>query len=184
VIAMSVGFYVYLREEQLPSRDEWQQEIDRHGIHLKLDEFSTREHRGFLPAVMNGADCGFEYAFQPVDETVWDDGVPQEIGDRNRVVTFKTHGGREQDSEAAMLAAAVLTELTKGVYEDPQGGGFAEGGEVFDLLRDQEDTDRKRRRLEAAKWATITTRRCAECGSPCPEYRKTCKVCGIELGRV
>jgi hypothetical protein len=181
---MSVKFYVYLREDQLPSRDEWQQGIDRHGIHLKLDEFSTREHGGFLPAKMDGAECGFEYSFQPVDDTAWDDGIPEEIGDRNRVVTFKAHGGREQDSKAAILAAAVLAELTKGVYEDPQGGGFAAGAEVFDLLREEEDVDRERRRLEAARWATITTRRCPECGSPCPEYRKTCKVCGFELGRV
>jgi hypothetical protein len=33
------------------------------------------------------------------------------------------------------------------------------------------------------RWATVTDRRCPECESPCPEYRKTCKVCGFELGR-
>jgi hypothetical protein len=33
------------------------------------------------------------------------------------------------------------------------------------------------------RWATVTGRRCPECDSPCPEYRKTCKVCGFELGR-
>ncbi len=178
---MSVNYCVYLREEQLPSRDQWQREIDRHGFDLILERFSTREHTGFLPVRMKGSDCGFEYDFGQVDESAWDE-VPEEIGNRNMVATFKTHGGRELDSQAAMLAAAVLTELTNGLYEDPQGGGFAEGAAVFDLIRDQENADRERRRERAAKWASITARRCPDCGSPCPEYRKACEVCGYELG--
>jgi hypothetical protein len=125
---MSVRFHVYLREYDLPSRDHWQREIDRHGIHLTLDEFSTREHTGFLRAKMNGAECGFEYSFQSVDETATD-GIPDEIGNRDKVVTFIIHGGRELDCQAAMLAAAVLTELTNRVYDDPRASCFAEGQE-------------------------------------------------------
>lgn len=179
---MSVQLFVYLREEQLPTRDQWQLAIDSHGIDLTLDQFSTREHVGFLPAKLKGSNCGFEYAFQPVDQSATQE-MPEQIGDRNKVVSFVTHGGREPDGEAAMLAAAVLTELTNGVYEDPQGGGFAEGTAVFEMIREQENAERERRRTAAAKWAGITARRCPECASPCPEYRKTCKVCGFELGR-
>jgi hypothetical protein len=178
---MSVNWYVYLRDEDLPSYEQWQQEIDRRAIDLKLDKFSPRDQFGFLPAKFNGAECGFEYSFGDVDETA-NDGPLEEIGNRDRVATFTTHGGQDVDFQTAMLAAAVLAALTNGVYE---GGGFAKGEEAFNLIRDQENADRERRRIYAEeKWANITARRCPECGAPCPEYRRTCKVCGLEVGRV
>jgi len=39
------------------------------------------------------------------------------------------------------------------------------------------------RRRECEKDAALTDRRCPECGLPCPTYRKTCKFCGLALGR-
>jgi hypothetical protein len=40
-----------------------------------------------------------------------------------------------------------------------------------------------KRKAEAEKDATLTDRRCPSCGSPCPSYRKTCKVCGYAIGK-
>jgi hypothetical protein len=39
------------------------------------------------------------------------------------------------------------------------------------------------KRAEAMKNADITDRRCAQCGLPCPKYRKTCRACGYKMGR-
>jgi hypothetical protein len=36
---------------------------------------------------------------------------------------------------------------------------------------------------EAAKDALITSRRCLQCGRPCPRYRLTCKYCRHLMGR-
>jgi hypothetical protein len=47
---MSVEIIVFIRDKELPNRDEWQLAIDEAGIGLHLDQFSLREHTGFLPA--------------------------------------------------------------------------------------------------------------------------------------
>ena len=41
----------------------------------------------------------------------------------------------------------------------------------------------KAARREAEKDATITDRKCPQCGAPCPSYRETCKACGANVGR-
>jgi hypothetical protein len=47
------------------------------------------------------------------------------------------------------------------------------------------DADRlAKRRVDAEKDAGLTNRRCPKCNSPCPTYRKTCKVCGFAVGRL
>jgi hypothetical protein len=44
------------------------------------------------------------------------------------------------------------------------------------------DQDRlAKRRAAAEKDAALTERRCPQCDSPCPSYRKTCKVCGFAI---
>ncbi len=179
---MSVEVTVYLRDAELPSRDEWQRAIDAEGIDLQLDQFSPREHTGFLPTKLDGQDCGFEYFFQSVDQAEKED-LLAEIGERDRSVSFVCHSS-EIEGRAAMLAAAVLTKLADGVFFDPQGGGFARGRGVFALIEQGERSEMDRRmRLAVQKWAQTTSRRCPKCNAPCPEYRNKCSVCGFVIGR-
>jgi hypothetical protein len=180
---MSVSLRVYLHEERLPSRDEWQRAIADAGISLKLDDVSTTEHSGFLPVRLDGEDCVFEFHYGPVDPEQDGDMLPS-VGGRNRIVELVMHGGRELDSRAAMLAAAVLARQSDGILFDPQGGDLADGSEVFDWMDEQEAEEREHRMAAARKkWSNITERRCPSCGAPCPEYRKLCFVCRFELGR-
>ena len=179
---MSVEVIVYIRDNDLPSHNRWQRAIDDEGIDLQMDEFSTREHLGFVPAKLNGQSCGFEYFFHPVEPSEEED-FGTELGGRDRSVCFRFHGN-EIDGQAAMLSAAVLTKLTNGVFFDPQGGGFATGDGVFTLVRQDEQSERDRRmRLAEQKWGHTTSRRCPTCRAPCPEYRNKCSVCGFVLGR-
>jgi hypothetical protein len=39
-----------------------------------------------------------------------------------------------------------------------------------------------RRRDAERRWAVHTSRHCPKCGSPCPDYRKRCYVCEVEIG--
>jgi hypothetical protein len=179
---MSVELCVYLRGRDLPGRDEWQHAIDSAGIDLQLDDFSPRELTGFLPAKLDGQECGFEYLYHPVDPDEPEE-VLAEIGDRDHVVLFVTHAS-EIDGRSAMLAAAVLTELVDGVFLDPQGGEFARGHGVFVLMEEGERAAREARMRRAEeKWGPITERRCPKCGAPCPEYKKECGVCSFAIGR-
>jgi hypothetical protein len=179
---MSVEVLVYIRDADLPTRDEWQRAIDAEGIDLHLDPFSPREHTGYLPAKLNGQDCGFEYFYQPLDAADTKD-VRAEVGDRDRSVSLVCHSS-EIEGRAAMLAAAVLTKLVDGVFFDPQGGGFARGGGVFTLIEQGERSgwDARMRRAEQ-KWGHTTSRRCPKCNAPCPEYKNKCAVCGFAIGR-
>jgi hypothetical protein len=173
---MSIELHVYLREESLPTRAEWQAAIDRGEGKLVIDEFAPRAHSGFLPCRLNGVECGFEYSFDPLPEQ--DEALRKPIGNRDRVVTLVLQGSLD-DLRAAMYGAAALTELSDGVYFDPQSGEFAIGRGVYDLIRRDEDADRARRRRAAEKDSGLTDQRCSHCGAAFPAYRKTCKGCGV-----
>jgi hypothetical protein len=179
---MSVEVIVYVCDSELPSRDEWQRAIDGEGIDLQLDEFSPREHTGFLPAKLDGQDCGFEYFFEPVNEAEAEE-VLAEIGGRDRRVAFVCHSS-QIEGRAAMLAAAVLTKLADGVFLDPQGPVFARGDRVFAMIEEEERAAwDARMQLAERKWGCATSRRCPKCQAPCPEYKNKCAVCGFMIGR-
>jgi hypothetical protein len=179
---MSIEIRVYVCEESMPTRDEWQKAIDRAGLNLSLDQFSTSDHTGFVPAKLDGKKAGFEYFFQPVEPSEEKE-VLMEIGNCDRFVSFVWRGN-ETEARSAMLAAAILTEMTGGVYFDPQGGNFAKGHGVFTMMEEEEREMRDRRMLLAEKkWGTTTSRRCPKCNAPCPEHKARCSVCDFELGR-
>ena len=173
---VSVDLCVYVREQRLPTRDAWQSAIDAAGMRLTLDEFDTRNFDGFLPCRLDGIECSFEYYFHTLEEQ--DEEIRDRIGDSNRVVTLVLHGGQMTDLKAAMFAAAALTEVSGGTFYDPQGDVAATGKGVYELIRQDEERERERGRIAAAKDAAITDERCPHCGAPCPSYRKTCKACG------
>lgn len=179
---MSVEVIVYLRDADLPTRDAWQRSIDEAGISLRLDEFSPREHTGFLPAALDGQDAGFEYYFEPVEPSESEE-IGEEIADRDCMASFVWHSS-EIEGRSAMLAAAVLTKLADGVFYDPQSGEFARGDDVFRLLEEEEQSERERlMQLAETKWGQTTTRRCPQCNAPCPEYKAKCAVCDYAIGR-
>ena len=180
---MSVQLCVFLREFDLPSREEWQQSILKAGHDLILDSFSPREHTGFLPMQLSGEECGFEYSFDPVDNDEAEE-ILTVIGGRTHVVTFRWHSNL-LDLRAAEIAASTLTDLTNGVFFDPQSGSHAEGSAVYALLEDEKNAERERKLAEAErKWSKVTERRCSICNARCPEYRGSCWVCGFAMGRV
>jgi hypothetical protein len=178
---MSVELTVFLRKEELPTRDRWQQAIDSEGLDLKLEMVDTTTHTGFWPVLLNKRECGFEYGFNPVDRGEVTD-IQAVLGNRDHSVSFVWHSSM-QDGEAAAKAAAVA-KITNGVFFDPQSGETAQGADAFQLLSKQEHDERERKMQVAInKWKSATERRCPECGAPCPEYRPTCFVCDFKIGR-
>jgi len=178
---MSVALYVFLQDQDVPSRDEWQGAINAAHLPLILDVFDVRKFAGYLPVELDGIDTGFEFFFGVVSEIPGVDAL--RLAGRDRYVAFVLHSDLTE-MKAAMLAAATLTEHASGVFFDPQSGEYAEGSDVFAIIRRDEEAEVLRRRRLAEKDANSTNRLCPECGAKCPEYRKTCKVCGYEIGRV
>jgi hypothetical protein len=179
---MSYELHVYLNDERLPTRDEWQQALNEHNCELLLDDFSPRTHTGFLPARFNGLKCGFEYYYDPIGGDVPED-VAQAIGPRDHFVAARLFSDKNE-GQAAMLALATLAERFDGVFCDPQSGELIAGADVFEWMKQGEIAERAGRMSQAvSKWANLTERKCPECGAPWPEYRKTCMVCEFEIGR-
>jgi hypothetical protein len=179
---MSVQLSVYLGDDRVPTFENWQSAVRDAGHDLIIDEFSPRDHLGFVPMRLNGQECGFEYFFSEVVAEEIED-IAATVGDRDRLAEFVWHSS-EHDGRAAEIAAAVLASISDGIFFDPQSGDWARGPDAFGLV-ERWHADERLRRAEAAerKWATVTERRCPKCGSRCPEYRAKCWVCGHELGR-
>jgi hypothetical protein len=180
---MSVHLCVFLCESDLPTQEQWQRAVRNAGHDLVFDDFSPREHAGFLPVQSAGEECGFEYSFNSIDDHDVEEMLAV-IGNRTHAVTFTWHSSM-QDLHAAQIAASVLTDMANGVFFDPQSGTHAEGKAVYLLLANERNAERERKLAEAErKWAKVTERRCPECNARCPEYRGSCWVCGFAVGKL
>ena len=106
---------------QLPSREAWQLEIDKLGFALLLDSAFTLEGiAGFEPVAYNREETGFELYVSSAEAITADfPHIESRIGKRDACVTFRW-GGDPLESAAAISAAAALTELTDGIWYDPQ----------------------------------------------------------------
>lgn len=134
---MSVDVYVFLRKEALPETAAWQAELDRLAISVQLDgDVDPRAHTGYWPATIDGADSGFEFYTDPVDET-FDEPLPG-LEDRDLVARFVTHSDLTE-LRCSMYAAAALASVTSGVYFDEETGEVAPAQRLLDEARSIED---------------------------------------------
>ena len=136
---MSVDLYVYLRDADIPTRAEWQQAIDEAGIDLVLDEeFSVREHEGgYILAQMGEEETGFEFDFESKEGSYVPSGpdAEEKIAAYDRVAAFR-FGGDLQECVAAMYAAAILTQLTNGLFCDAQIGELVDGARAMEMAHE------------------------------------------------
>jgi len=117
---MSVTLQVFFERIRLPTVFAWQKAIEAAGFDIKLDQGVNLEtHSGFWPARVAGRDAGFEYYIEAV-------GGKAQIGleglQRDTMVTLRTHGGHDEDYVAATCCAVALTQVSNGLYRDPQEG--------------------------------------------------------------
>jgi hypothetical protein len=141
------------------------------------------EQVGFIPAKLDGQECGFEYSFSPIADGEFDE-LREVIGGRTHVASFVWHSSLV-DGTAGNIAAATLADIANGVFFDPQSGTHAVGKDAYSMMEDLVRSDREWKHAAAEqKWAKVTERRCPECNARCPEYRGSCWVCGHHVGRV
>ena len=66
---MSIEMYAFIRTEEIPDRETWQQSIQSLGFTLELDdELDPLTSSGFTPCVIAGQDSGFEIALDQAEE--------------------------------------------------------------------------------------------------------------------
>lgn len=124
---MSVDTLVFLRDDRLPSVKDWQAALDaaQTGIEIDPTVSDLREHSGYLPVTHQHHESGFEWYYGSVREQ-FDDDPPTELGDRSHVAILVTHDDM-RELVSAMLAAAVLAQITDGRTYDEQGENIIDG---------------------------------------------------------
>ncbi|HLW63827.1 MAG TPA: hypothetical protein VKS79_00820 [Gemmataceae bacterium] len=98
--------FAFLKSGSVPTRDQWQQAIDRAGFDLKLDpKFEPHANVGFVPCTLNGGDSGVEMYFD--DSTEFIEEFAAIAGDRDCCISFRW-GGSMQECACAMIASFAL----------------------------------------------------------------------------
>jgi len=139
---MSVEMNVFLHADRLPTARQWADAIIAAGFEAHLDAaVDLDRHTGFIRCQYAGKDSGFELYRDEVEDVELDPDVSQGIGDRNLVMSFVSHGDL-RELTCAIVAAAVLTSLTDGMYWDTEGeelfpaeGAITQAKEVEEDLR-------------------------------------------------
>jgi hypothetical protein len=66
---MSNEQFAFLKSSRVPTRDQWQQAIERAGFDLQLDPtLEPRKDAGFVQCKLNGAESGVEMYFEDSSE--------------------------------------------------------------------------------------------------------------------
>jgi hypothetical protein len=98
--------FAFVKSSSVPTRDQWQQAIDRAGFDLLLNpDLEPRENVGFVPCKLNGRESGVEMYFD--DSTEFMEAFKTFAGDRDCCISFRW-GGSLQECACAMIASFAL----------------------------------------------------------------------------
>jgi hypothetical protein len=134
---MGDAIQVFLKAADIPTVDEWNSAIKAEGFDLILDLFDLRIDDGYRPAMLKGAESGFEWYLSPVATA---EELPQfpfkaHIGecDFKAVLIFTSYA---DEDVAASIAGAVLAKLTGGYYWNPETENkFLQGNDALVAAR-------------------------------------------------
>ena len=116
---MAVEQYVFLNDPQMPSTEVVSDRARALGHDFVVTEaVDLREHRGFLPVNLEGAETGFEAYFMPTGRI---DGLPPEASQWSHFAMTIT-GGNSVEALAATIYLRVIADLTDGPYWYPDDG--------------------------------------------------------------
>jgi hypothetical protein len=180
---MSVDTFFFVRDEKLPTISQWQAALDHARVGIALEDIGDlRKHTGYLPATYYAQPSGFEWFYGPLAENFSGD-VPDGLDGREHVINCVTHSDMAE-LVCGLVACSVLAQVADGLFLDEESGQLVSPNQALQMALGIASQEQERKRRAAEKDADTTSRRCPKCGSPCPEYRKTCKACGFEIGRL
>ncbi|MDX2218445.1 MAG: hypothetical protein SF172_05425 [Burkholderiales bacterium] len=120
---MSADLKVFLSREQRWSPAQWQKQITDLGYPLSIDtDFDRESYSGFLPCRLHSEEIGFEYGFDPLEDTMFAPSIVPEIardiGERDVCVSFSMQSNTPGELTAGVMAAAALAKLCNGIAWD------------------------------------------------------------------
>jgi hypothetical protein len=137
---MSVEVHVLFDRSRLPTRDEWQRQLDEADLGVRLDSgFEPRQARGFQPMTFKERSTGCEFYLDEVDRDAWPPSLAEYLVSRRTLASFRW-GGYLDEMAAGLAVAASLAVLTDGIYLDPQDDTILDGqGAIAMALRELAD---------------------------------------------
>jgi hypothetical protein len=111
---MSITQSIALHKKKLPSTSEIEAQAKAFGFDLKIKEVELKSHADFVACKLSGKKAGFDWF---IDDTEICKDLGIKIGTRDCVCTLTTHSSMIE-TQSAMVFAAALLALTKGVYFD------------------------------------------------------------------
>lgn len=113
---MSVISLMVFDPEKLPSLEQVEAEASNGGDRITFPEHADlAQHTGYLPALVNGQETGFEHYFEPVPEGAL---PPEAMAFGSHHVVTRT-GGDFEEGRASLVYLRVLSRLTSGAYIYP-----------------------------------------------------------------
>ena len=136
---MSYDLSVHLTTKRMPTPQEWQASIARHGFPLRIDtDFDVTALSGWLPCEYQGKEGGFEYRYAVLDNQELSElEVPQRLP---CMISFSASARAREEFLSAVISAAVLAEITEGLVVDPQEGRSHESTLAIRWAKDVESS--------------------------------------------
>lgn len=108
---------VFLHKSRLPTVETWNAAIKSAGFDLVLDPADLLADDGYLPAIWEGRESGFEWYLSPVTEL---EAIPPGDIASADVQASLCFTSQAAEDVVACIAAAVLAKITGGFYWDPE----------------------------------------------------------------
>jgi hypothetical protein len=135
---MSLELHIFLQDSQVPSRDAWQQAIEKAGFPTVLEPtLDLRQDTGFRPTSYKYQATGYEFCLEPAAGIL--EAYPHiadQVGSRDMCATFRW-GGDLLECAAAISSAAVLTKLAGGIYFYPADDIIRTAADVVEATREE-----------------------------------------------
>ena len=127
---MSVDSFFFVRDDKLPTIQQWQAALDEAGVGIMLEDVGDlRKHSAYLPATHRGQPSGFEWYYGPIAENFGDD-PPDGLDGREYVINCVTHSDM-RELVCGSVACSVLLQLADGVYFDEDSGNLLDPAEAL-----------------------------------------------------
>jgi len=128
---MSIELHVFISDSRVPTRDEWQRQIEQLAFPTVLDTtLDVRHDTGFSPTIFEGRSTGFEFFLEPAADVLASyEHIAAKVDGRDLCATFRW-GGDLAECGAAISAAAALTKMADGVYFYPDDDVLYSGDEA------------------------------------------------------
>ena len=136
---MSVDTFAFLRDDRLPTIEQWQDALAREDVGIELENVgSLREHNGYLPAMHRGHQSGFEWYYGSIAD-VYSGPTPTGLDDRQHAINCVTHSDM-RELVCGMVSLAVLAQLADGLVYDEESNQFISGEAALKIAREIEAT--------------------------------------------